>query len=332
LSEVLGCVRTPALWRHLAAFQTIADENPDSAGHGNRDTGTSGYAQSVAYVADQLRRAGYTVTIQAYTIGAGLAPGRGGPHAPTSRALAKPVTDYNVIAEAPYGDPHHTIVVDAHLDSIFGAGMLDNASGSATTLEIALLMAKVPTRNHLRWVWFGGEELGLYGSHYYTTHLTSSELADTAFDLDVDVTATPNFDLLVADPGHAGNRARFPANVIPQSQRGNALFLNYFQGAGAVARLAGFGNDGTDSNSFSLVGIPNTGILTNQDCCKQDWEVDIWGGSPGNYEGKIPSFDGGCVDQPHRWCDNLTNNDPAVFEMVSKAVAYTVWHLANDAP
>jgi hypothetical protein len=37
-----------------------------------------------------------------------------------------------VIADLPYGDPNHTVVVDAHHDAIFGAGMLDNASGSVS--------------------------------------------------------------------------------------------------------------------------------------------------------------------------------------------------------
>ena len=83
--------------------------------------------------------------------------------------------DYNVIADAPYGDPRRTVVVDAHLDSIYGEGMLDNASGSTTILEIALNLAKTPTRNRLRYIWFGGEELGLLGSHYYTRHLSRSE-------------------------------------------------------------------------------------------------------------------------------------------------------------
>ena len=49
--------------------------------------------------------------------------------------------DYNLIADSPYGDPNHVVVVDAHLDSIYGPGMLDNASGSTTILEIALQMS-----------------------------------------------------------------------------------------------------------------------------------------------------------------------------------------------
>jgi hypothetical protein len=86
------------------------------------------------------------------------------------------VTDFNLIADSPFGDAAHKVVIEAHLDSIFGAGMLDNASGSTSILKTALAMAKTPTHNRLRYIWFGGEELGLFGSSYYTTHLTPAEL------------------------------------------------------------------------------------------------------------------------------------------------------------
>ena len=112
-----ACLRDDALWRHLQAFAAIANAHPDALGHGNRDTFTPGYAASVDYVARTMREAGYQVTIAPYDL-----HGR---------------TDYNVIAESRFGDPNHIVVLDAHLDSIFGAGILDNASGSATILEIA---------------------------------------------------------------------------------------------------------------------------------------------------------------------------------------------------
>jgi hypothetical protein len=81
------------------------------------------------------------------------------------KGIVKPNTDdYNVIADSKGGDPNHVVVVDAHLDAIYGAGMLDNASGSATILDIAQMMRKVHPRNKLRFIWFGGEELGLLGS------------------------------------------------------------------------------------------------------------------------------------------------------------------------
>ena len=240
-------------------------------------------------------------------------------------------TDYNLIADSPLGDASSVVVVEGHLDAIYGAGILDNGTGSATLLEIALAMAKTPTRHQLRYVWFGGEELGLLGSAYYTKKLSQAELARIAYDIDADVTGTPNYAVLVADPGHAPNVKRFPPNVVPDSQRGNQYFADYFASIGVPSRLAGFGNEGTDSNSFSLVGIPNTGVLTQQDCCKSKGQVQLWGGSTGNYEGKIPSRDGGCVDRKNRWCDNIDNVNPDVFEFVSQAVAYVTWQLANDA-
>jgi len=67
-----------------------------------------------------------------------------------------------------------------------------------------------------------------------------------------------------------------------------------------------------DAISFNQIGIPASGLLTGQDCCKSQQEVNLFGGHLGNFEGNIPSFDGGCVDNPFRWCDNLSNNDPNV--------------------
>jgi len=245
------------------------------------------------------------------------------------RTQAKSGTDYNLIAESPFGDPNHTVVIEGHLDSIYGAGMLDNASGSTTILGIALNMAKTSTRNRLRYIWFGGEELGLLGSTYYTQHLSSADRKIIAFDLDADVTATPNFDIWIADPATACNAFQFPSNVLPQSKPATQAWTNYFASIGVVSQSAPFGNCGTDSNSFALIGIPDTGILTMQDCCKSQSEVNIWGGFLGNYEGQVPGSDGGCCDQPQRWCDNLDNNDPFVLGLASQATGYMTMKLAN---
>ncbi|MBV8976658.1 MAG: M28 family peptidase [Alphaproteobacteria bacterium] len=466
--RLLECIKAEALWRHLANFQAIADANPGAKGHGNRDTGTSGYLASVNYVAALMQQAGYAVQIQSYAwkhsvtvgtprliidgraytegeewfvadlsgsgsvdapldvphdsdgSGSGCAPAafggfrKGGVallkrgacefdiqvanakhagaaavvlcndraavdapsfrrhgdgsafavqltreagipvigalaydqgsalaaqvfsgHAPMARIAVrtetKSGTDYNVIAESPYGDPDRTIVVDAHLDSIYGAGVLDNASGSATILEIARNLADTPTPNRLRYIWFGGEEIGLLGSRYYTHALSKAEIKQIAFDIDVDVTATPNYAILIADPGHAHGADKFPPNVVPASQIGNRRFEHYFRKIGIPARIASFGNDGTDSLAFSRAGVPNTGILTQQNCCKHAWEVRLWGGFLGNFEGKIPGHNGGCVDWPRRWCDNLSNTDREVLEFVSKATAAVVLQFANDA-
>jgi len=286
-----------------------------------------------AFYVRLIRRTSIPVVSVSYTVGSELLQRSTAASPPTVhldiRTQRRSGVDYNLIAESPFGDPNHTVVVDAHLDSIFGAGMLDNASGSTTILQIALNMAKTSTRNRLRYIWFGGEEIGLFGSTYYTTHLTNAERKRIAFDIDMDVTATTNLDIWIADHAFAVNVDQFPKNVVPQSKIGNQFFKNFFNSVGVVSQSASFGNSGTDSNSFALIGIPDSGILTRQDCCKEQAEVDIWGGFLGNYEGNIPGSDGGCVDYPSRWCDNLSNNDPFVLGLASKASAYVTLKLAN---
>ncbi len=241
--------------------------------------------------------------------------------------------DWNVIAESKGGVKNHVLVVDAHLDAIYGAGMLDNASGSATILDIAQKMKNVQPLNKLRFIWFGGEELGLLGSVYYVNNLSSTELSHIGYDLDADVTATPNYTIGVLDPagpdlfsGAVTNT--FPNRVYKASTVARDQAIAYFDSIGLNHEL--FSPQGTDAFSFNEVGIPASGLLTGQDCCKNQHEVDLFGGYLGNFEGNIPSFDGGCVDNPFLWCDNLSNNDPNVLTFMSKAFATMVVQMAFD--
>ena len=241
--------------------------------------------------------------------------------------------DWNVIAESKGGDKNHVVVVDAHLDAIYGAGMLDNASGSVTILDIAQKMKNVQPLNKLRFIWFGGEELGLLGSAYYVNNLASSELSHIGYDLDADVTATPNYTIGVLDPagpdlfsGVATNT--FPNRVYKASMVARDQAIAYFDSVGLNHEL--FSPAGTDAFSFNEVGIPASGLLTGQDCCKNQHEVDLFGGYLGNFEGNIPSFDGGCVDNPFLWCDNVSNNDPNVLTFMSKAFASMTVQMAFD--
>jgi Zn-dependent M28 family amino/carboxypeptidase len=250
--------------------------------------------------------------------------------------------DYNLIADSPGGDKNHTVVIDAHLDAIYGAGMLDNASGSATILEIAQLMKNVNPTNHLRFIWFGGEELGLLGSKFYVNNLSSTEASHIGYDLDADVTATPNYTLGILDPA---------AHDLFSSSTTANTFPNRVYKASLVARDAGvaylssqnqnhefFSPTGTDAFEFNLIGIPASGVLTGQDCCKTDAEVALFGGLTGNFEGipdhldlaGPPNFDGGCVDNPFLWCDNLVNNDFGVMTLMTRDFATMVLQMAFD--
>jgi hypothetical protein len=242
-------------------------------------------------------------------------------------------TDWNVIAESKGGDPNHVVVVDAHLDAIYGAGMLDNASGSATILDIAQQMKRVRPLNKLRFIWFGGEELGLFGSLHYVNNLSSTDLGKIGYDLDADVTATPNYDVGVLDPAAVDFFGRtvstqFPAQVYGPSLVARNQAVSYFDSIGKNHIF--FSPVGTDAFSFNIAGIPASGVLTGQDCCKTQQEVDLFGGFTGNYEGTVPSTDGGCVDNPFRWCDNLSNNDSTVLTFMSRGFANMVVNMAFD--
>jgi len=241
--------------------------------------------------------------------------------------------DYNVIAESKGGDKNHVVVVDAHLDAIYGAGMLDNASGSTTILDIAQKMKNVQPLNKLRFIWFGGEELGLLGSAYYVDGLPSADLSHIGYDLDADVTATPNYTIGVLDPAGPDLfsgvvTSTFPNRVYKASTVARDQAIGYFDSIGLNHEL--FSPVGTDAFSFNAVGIPASGLLTGQDCCKNQHQVDLFGGSLGNFEGNIPSFDGGCVDNAFLWCDNLSNNDPNVLTFMTKAFASMTVQMAFD--
>jgi Zn-dependent M28 family amino/carboxypeptidase len=167
-------------------------------------------------------------------------------------------SDWNVIADSKGGDPNNILVIDAHLDAIFGAGMLDNASGSATILDIAQQLKNTNTRNKLRFIWFGGEELGLLGSDYYVNTLPADELAKIKFDLDADVTATPNYVAGVLDPKDGVTLfGRNPGTPMPPSIWAPSAIardygIDYLNSIGKNNIL--FSADGTDAFMFQQAG------------------------------------------------------------------------------
>jgi hypothetical protein len=240
--------------------------------------------------------------------------------------------DWNVIADSKGGDKNHVVVVDAHLDAIYGEGMLDNASGSATILDIAQLMKNVNPTNKLRFIWFGGEEIGLLGSQFYVDNLSSSDLSHIGYDLDADVTATPNYTIGVLDPAgpdlFGGTSSQtFPNRVYKASTIARDAGIDYFNSIHRNHEL--FSPVGTDAISFNNVGIPASGVLTGQDCCKTQGEVDLFGGHTGPFEG-IGVSPAGCVDNPFLWCDNLFNNDFDVMQFMSRGFANMVLAMAFD--
>jgi carboxypeptidase Q len=92
-----------------------------------------------------------------------------------NRFFRGPVPQHNVVADLRGSErPDEYVIVGGHLDSWDGAtGANDNATGVATTMEAARLLAAAGARPRrtIRFVLWGGEEQGLHGSKgYVETH------------------------------------------------------------------------------------------------------------------------------------------------------------------
>jgi hypothetical protein len=98
----------------------------------------------------------------------------------------------NLAARIPGTDATRAVILGAHIDSPNAPGALDDGSGSAILLEVARVLDTSRTQPpiDLVLVWFGSEELGLYGaSHFVTTH---QELLDrTVAMLQIDALGRP---------------------------------------------------------------------------------------------------------------------------------------------
>jgi hypothetical protein len=103
-----------------------------------------------------------------------------------------PGTSHNFIVHIPGKDPSRAVILSAHIDSVDNPGAMDDASGCAILLEIAHVLndSQVQPPNDIYLVWFGSEELGLYGSAYFVN--THQELLDrTVADLQIDCLTRP---------------------------------------------------------------------------------------------------------------------------------------------
>jgi carboxypeptidase Q len=82
-----------------------------------------------------------------------------------------PVKVHNVVADIPGAEiPDEYVIVGAHIDSHdAGTGAMDDGTGVAAAMEAARLLMEsgLQPRRTIRFVLFGGEELGLLGSNGY---------------------------------------------------------------------------------------------------------------------------------------------------------------------
>ncbi|KOX28751.1 Leupeptin-inactivating enzyme 1 [Saccharothrix sp. NRRL B-16348] len=269
---------------HLNDLQTIATNNG-----GNRAHGRPGYLASVNHVKAKLDAAGYQTSVQQFT--------------------SNGATGYNLIADWPGGDPNDVLMLGGHLDSVSaGPGINDNGTGSAGLLEVALTVARqslVPTK-HIRFGWWGAEELGLIGSTYYVNNLPTTERSRIKAYLNFDMIGSPN-------PGY------FVYSASGQPS-GSLLLQQTLQAAFSVpTELTSVGGR-SDHAAFARAGIPVGGTFTGAEVTKTSAQAQKWGGTAG------VAFDR-CY---HRSCDTISNVDVTALDRNSDAIAYALWTLAGS--
>ncbi|MFD5099075.1 M28 family metallopeptidase [Streptomyces albidochromogenes] len=266
---------------HLTQLQSIATANG-----GNRAHGRPGYKASLDYVKAKLDAAGFTTSVTTFTSGG--------------------ATGYNLIADWPGGDPNQILMAGAHLDSVSsGPGINDNGSGSAAVLETALAVSRAqlkPTK-HLRFGWWGAEELGLVGSKAYVNSLPATERSKFSGYLNFDMIGSPNPGYFVYDDDPAIEKT----------------FKDYYAGIGVPTEIETEGDGRSDHASFKNVGIPVGGLFTGASRTKSSAQAQKWGGTAGT------AFDR-CY---HSSCDTTANINDTALDRNSDAIAHAVWTLGS---
>ncbi|WP_338782478.1 M28 family metallopeptidase [Streptomyces sp. DG1A-41] len=266
---------------HLSQLQSIATANG-----GNRAHGRPGYKASLDHIKARLDAAGYTTTLQQFT-----ASGR---------------TGYNLIADWPGGDTNRVVMAGSHLDSVSsGPGINDNGSGSAAVLETALAVSRAQYKpaKHLRFAWWGAEEVGLVGSRHYVNGLAAGDRSRISAYLNFDMIGSPNPGYFVYDDDPAIEKT----------------FKEYFSGLGIPTEIETEGDGRSDHAPFKSAGVPVGGLFTGAGRTKTAAQAAKWGGTAGR------AFDR-CY---HSSCDTTANIDDTALDRNSDAVAYAVWGLSQ---
>ncbi len=154
----------------------------------------------------------------------------------------------NVIAEKPgavVGGP--VLVLGAHYDTVPDTqGANDNGSGLSVLFTIAREVADRSFPFTLRFVAFGSEEVGLFGSRHYVTELTEDDAGS--------IVAMLNFDV----PG-SGRRVR----VIGGSDLAGRLMAYGDANGIDVTAGASLEGGGSDHVPFEEAGIPTLFFLSD---------------------------------------------------------------------
>jgi hypothetical protein len=168
---------------------------------------------------------------------------------------------YNIVGAVEGSDPklrRECLVIGGHFDhngrhmGLLFPGADDNASGSATVMEIAKAFAalKVKPKRSVVFVLFGGEEMGLQGSTFFVDHVPSAYgKMDGMF----------NFDMLGEGDGIGGGVSADPA-AFKKAIEDADKFVKIVRGLGVIRHV---GVRGSDFAPFFLKGVPAASFGSN---------------------------------------------------------------------
>lgn len=176
--------------------------------------------------------------------------------------VSSPGTSGNLVARIPGLDPSQALILGAHIDSPNSPGAMDDGSGSAVLLEVARVLdvAQVQPATDVYLVWFGAEELGLYGSYHFVS--THQELLDrTMAMLQVDMLSRPldgiqaSLNLVTWSYGRLGDR--------------RLMWPGYLAGTasehGVGTKPMDYYGVESDNTAFAGFGVPNANLIYQND-------------------------------------------------------------------
>lgn len=251
-------------------------------------------------------------------------------------------TTFNVIADSKCAETDDVIAIGGHLDSLpWIVGATDNGSGVAAVLEAAKLLANVPTKHVIRYVFFAQGEGSRFGQRFYVDSLTESERDKIKIYLGSESISADNGGAMVGrsdDSDIAIEAMRFFQADFTKEFRTKEFPITFdddtnFIRSGSLRfdLCVGFEN-------ATPTSIPCTVIATGFSRLRstpgfdfnEDFQVDLLG-TPNATIPEYDLFNDATHRCRHQQCDDLARVNLPLFEVMSQIYADVLIKLAEPA-
>ncbi|MFL0195876.1 M28 family peptidase [Clostridium sp. WILCCON 0269] len=145
----------------------------------SRQVGSNSEKKACEYIKNKLESYGYKPQLQTFPI----------PSDYSESGKVKFNSSQNLIAVKKSKSNYNKaiIIICAHYDCEENSvGANDNASGVSVVIETSRLLRNVSSDYELRFIFFGGEEIGFLGSRYYIKNLSSNDKKNIKAVINID--------------------------------------------------------------------------------------------------------------------------------------------------